>query len=558
MIAVLSPYLCVVVLQFLLLYPLHTTMDLPTWDEAIYLLQGGWFVHGETLGPISISPVYSLLYSLLIKIFGTVDSVFYMQYLVKVTVSGFLLLCLLEHLRSRLLALLLALIWVVSGVNIFERVLVYHVALGFFLLALFSLNKHRVISLLLLILCSLTRLEYLFPTLAFAGYLTLFSGSKLKSSRSESIPRKVRFTLPIFFGILLTMVISYALLNVDDLNPGTNRTWFAFNQNYARHEVESGRYKLNPFLDYNLIIQEDFPGAESLADAFLISPRLFLKHVARNIAMLPKAILSFTFPYIGLRVWGLLYGVLLGFAITIVTYAAVLNRRLILSSLVGAIAERRDLLYITFASMLSLAPILLVYPRPHHVLIMVPLCLLWVGLACSQVLKIINSPQFTRGSLGMLNALFILSILVTSKPYASRQPERPVFDKVKQLIELWPNEKIKFMAVGASWHAGYIGVDKVDAIEPLATASGDKIGNQGIDMRLLLEKYHPDAVLINNELVSSKNFKSDSLEVLDSDRWVKYSIGAETVYFLKEKLKAALDGSVGDQTKKVKHWRLFG
>lgn len=251
MIAALSPYVCVVVLQLVLLYPLHRTMDLPIWDEAIYLLQGGWFVHGDTLGPISISPVYSLLYSLMIKMFGVVDSVFYMQYLVKVTVSGLLLLCLVGHLRSRLLALLFTLIWVVSGVNIFERVLVYHVALGVFLLALFSLNKHRGISLLLLVLCSLTRLEYLFPTF---------------------------------------------------------------------------------------------------------------------------------------------------------------------------IAERRELLYLTVASLLSLAPILLVYPRPHHTLIMVPFCLLWAGLACLQLLKTINSPQFTRWSLTTLNALFMLATLVISKPYAYQQP----------------------------------------------------------------------------------------------------------------------------------------
>jgi hypothetical protein len=540
MLAVLSPYLCVVILQFLLLYPLHTTMDLPIWDEAIYLLQGGWFVHGDTLGPISISPVYSFLYSLLIRIFGTVDSVFYMQYLVKVTVSGLFLLCLIEHLRSRLLALLLTLIWVVSGVNIFERVLVYHVALGFFLLALFSLNKHRGLSLLLLILASLTRLEYLFPTLAFAGYLAFSSGSKLGSRWSEFIPRKVGITSPVLMGILLAMVISYVLLNVDDLNPGTNRTWFAFNQNYALHEVESGRYKLNPYLDYNLIIQEDFPGAESLANAFQINPQSFVKHLVRNIAMLPQAILSFSIPYIGLRVWGVLYGGLLGFAITILTYAAVLNRRLIVLGFLRVIGERRDVLYLTVAGMLSLAPILLVYPRPHHTFIMVPFCLLWVGLACLQVLKIIHSPQFTRWSLTSLNALFILSILATSKPYVS-QPERPVYDKITRLIELWPNEKLKLLAVGASWYAGYIGVDKVDAIEPLATASGDKIANQGTDLRLLLERYHPDAVLVNNELVSSKNFKINSLEVLNSDRWVKHAIGADTVYFLKEKLQAARD-----------------
>ncbi|HEX6437381.1 MAG TPA: hypothetical protein VF182_09645 [Candidatus Binatia bacterium] len=303
MIAILSPYLCVVALQLLLLYPLHTTLDLPTWDEAIYLQQGGWFLHGEGLGPISISPVYSLLYSVLIKIFGTVDSVFTMQYLVKVTVSGLLLLCLVEHLRSRLLALLLTLIWVVSGINIFERVLVYHVALGFFLLALFSLNKHRGISLLLLVLCSLTRLEYLFPTLAFAGYLIFISVPKFKRRGSQSTSVKRRVTAPIFMGFLLAAAILYVIVNVDGLNPGTDRTWLAFNQNYALHEVEAGRYKLNPYLDYNFIIQEDFPGAESLADAFTISPGLFLKHVARNIAMLPQAVLSFIIPYIGLRIW---------------------------------------------------------------------------------------------------------------------------------------------------------------------------------------------------------------------------------------------------------------
>ena len=53
-----------------------------------------------------------------------------------------------------------------------------------------------------------------------------------------------------------------------------------------------------------------------------------------------------------------------------------------------------------------------------------------------------------------------------------------------------------------------------------------------------IEAYHPDAVLINNELISSKNFKNDSLDVLDSDRWVKYPIGTEQIYFLKQKLEA--------------------
>ena len=537
MLAGVSPYVCVIVVQFLLLYPLHTTMDLPIWDEAIYVGQAARFLHGDTLGAIFISPVYILLYSSLIKIFGSIHSVFYMQYLVKITVSTLLLLTLIEHLRSRSLALLLTLIWVASGVNIFERVLVYHVALGFFLLALFSLNKHQGITLLLLCLSSLTRLEYVFPTLAFAVYLTYMAVSKSRNKQLEFVLQKIRMTLPVFVALLITMVIVYVLLNVDDLNPGTKRTWLAFRQNYSLHEVESGRYQLNPYLDYNYVMQNDFPGAKSLLDAFLINPKLFLHHVIRNIAMLPTAILLFGIPYIGLKTWGLLYGVLLGFAVTIMTQAAVLNHRFLLTGLFRVILERRDILYVTLASMLSLTPILLVYPQPHHTLIMVPLCLLWVGLACLQVLNIINSPQFARWNLTTLNIVVILAILITSKPYASQHHVRPIYEKVTRLIELLPKDKIKLMAVGASWYISYLPIGKVDAVEPLAAVGGENIEINGGDLRVLLEKHNPDAVIINRELVTSKNFNVDSLEVLKSDRWVNYPIGADRVYFLKEKLR---------------------
>src|SRR5688500_2843444 len=94
-IPVLSPYLGVVLLQFLLLYPLHTTMDLPEWDEALNMGRGEQFLHGGSLGHISGTPLYGLLYSPFVKIFGTVDSIFYTQYFVKLIVSVLLLLFLL-------------------------------------------------------------------------------------------------------------------------------------------------------------------------------------------------------------------------------------------------------------------------------------------------------------------------------------------------------------------------------------------------------------------------------------------------------------------------------
>ena len=537
MILVLSLYMCVVVLQFLLLYPLHTTMDLPRWDEALYMGWGEQFLHGGTLGYISGSPVYKLLYSIFVKIFGTVNSIFYMQYFVKISVSALFLLFLVEYLQSRLLALLLTLIWILSGVNIWEKVLVYHVALGFFLLALVSLNKHQVIAFLLLCLCALTRLEYIFLTFAFAGYLTVTSISRYKSDRLGSVSPKIGISLPRLMVSLLTMFLSYVVLNVGSFNPGTKRTWFAFNQNYARHEVESGRYKLNPYIDSNIVIQKDFPGADSLTDAFLINQNLFLNHLLRNIAILPEATIRFIRPYTSGSRSGLLYGVLLGFIITVLIQAAVVNHRMFFSGLLRVIRERKKILYLTLMCIPTLIPILLVYPLPHHTLIMAPLCLFWPGLAYLQALKIINFVKFTRWSLINLNLLFILFILVVHKPYTSKYGERTVYGQVTQLIEVWPEEKLKLLGVGASWYASYIGSQNVLPIEPLATVYGGKIDYDSTDLRILIKKYNPDAVLINSVLINSKNLNTDSLEVLNSDQWVKYPIGNDSLYFLKEKFK---------------------
>lgn len=538
MLHVSAPYVCVIVLQFLLLYPLHTTMDLPLWDEVYYMGVGEKFLHDGMLGPLSGSPFYALLYSLFIGIFGTLNSVFYMQYFVKISVSTLFLLFLTERLQSRLLALLLTLIWVVSAVNIYETVLVYHVALGIFLLALIFSGKHQVFTLLLLCLCSLTRLDYLFPTLAYSGYLIATTVRARRDMQLEPYSLKAAITLPRSMAFLLTMLLAYLAFNVESWNPGSKRAWFAFNQHYARHEVESGRYALDPYIDSNIVIRDDFPGADSLTEAFLINPKAFSKHLLRNVVSLPKAIITFGLPYTHIRnTFGLLYGVLLGFALTIILYASVNSQRQFLGRLFHVISEQRNVLYLTLMSITALIPSLFVYPLPHYTLIMAPFCLLWGGLVCLHTLKAINSLKFTRRALLTLNFLFILSILVVTKPYTSLGHDRPVYEQVTRLIEMWPEGRPKLLGVGASSYGTYIGSRRVLWLEPLATVSGEKIEEGSGDLRVLIERHHPDAVLINRRLLDSKNFNADSLAVLNTGGWIKCSLGSDSIYFLKEKFK---------------------
>ena len=70
---------CVAVLafQFLLLYPLHTSMDLPMADESYYMGWGSKFASGTgTLGDTSSSPFYILLYSVFVRSFGAIGASF--------------------------------------------------------------------------------------------------------------------------------------------------------------------------------------------------------------------------------------------------------------------------------------------------------------------------------------------------------------------------------------------------------------------------------------------------------------------------------------------------
>jgi len=513
-------------------------MDLPLWDEAHYMGEGEMFLHGGTLGHVSGSPVYILLYSLLVKIFGTINSVFYMQYFVKISVSTLLLLFLIDRLQSRLLSLLLALIWVLSYVNVWEGVLVYHVALGFFLIALIFSDTHPILTLLLLILCSLTRLEYLFPTLAYGGYLILTTIMGRRNKPSQPPASAGAITGSRFMTFVLAVLLFFVLLNVDEWNLGNKRTWFAFNQHYARHEVEAGRYALNPYIDSNIVIKNDFPGADSLTEAFLINPGAFSKHLFRNIVSLPKAVITFGLPYTKVRsAFGVLYGVLLGFALTIILYAASNNQRQFFSGALRAAREQKRVLYLTLMSTTALIPGIFSYALPHYTLIMVPFCLLWPGFTCLHTLKIMNSLKFKRWALVTLNSLFILSILMVDKPYASNAGGRPVYEQVTQLIEVWPDGRVKLMGVGAASYGYYIGSRKVHWIEPLATAYGGKVENGGVDLRTLIERHDPDAIIINRSLADSKNFDAASLEVLETEWWLKCPFGSDSIYLEKEKFK---------------------
>jgi len=540
-----ASYVLIAVLQLLLLYPLHSTMDLPSWDEALYMGQGEQFLHGGGLGSLASSarsplgsPFYALLYSFAVRALGTVDSIFFMHYFVKIGVSLALLLFLSTYLKNRLAALLLTMVWVASSVSLNEHVLVYHAALGVFLVALTCLEPYPLAAVSLLYLCTLTRLEYLFPAVALTLYF-LWSNQKrdrkgagrLSEPRPESSERARRnrtFRKPeLVAAASVGMLLVFLLLNLSDFNVGGNRTWFAFNQNYSRHEVEAGRFDVNPFIDSNLVIQADFPGAHSLGDAFSTNPKAFVQHVARNVAMLPKESVRVVIPFASGVSLGVMLAGLGAFALAGLVGAG--ERRNLLRNFTEALRAETLVCIATMSSLLALLPILLVYPQPHHTLILVPFLLFWPGLLVVRAAD--PSSGRTRQILVAATAVFALGIVLSPKPYAPAGNPRPILAEIQQLTELWPKRPMRLLGLGSLWYASYLGCQKVLPIEPLGTVNGQPLEPGSDNLAIMIDRHHPDVVLINEELLTSKNFNKASLAVLSPTEWTAHPVGRGTFYF---------------------------
>jgi len=542
----LSLYLFVAFLQLQVLYPLHKTMDLPWWDEALYMGQGARFLQDGNLGPLSESPLYALFYSVLVAAVGRVDSIFWAQYVIKTFVSLALFCFLSTHLRSRMLALLLAMVWIVASINVYPGILVNQAAFGLFLLALVFIEKRQVLAFMLLCLCTLARLDYLLVLIAFAVYLVWKRVKPMigkRSSAAGDAAPKTKHGWEYAAAAILAVLAIYTLVHIDDFNLGGRRTWFAFKAHYALLQVERGRFNLkHPYADYNVVVQADFPGADSLRDALLVNPRAFLGSIALHVPILAESIVrTIAAPYPGSMFWAdggpyrrapllpVMYGIVAGFFVTIVSLASFEPE--FAGRLSGAFRAKKLLLYAMLMSLLDLVPILFVYPSPRYTLIMVPFLLFWPGLVCQQALLAIPPQRFGPRILLVLSLLFVIAIEISPKPFAVKSPPRPTFREISALNQLWPNQRLRFLGIGSTWYAAYLGSDKVTPIEPFGTLFGLPMQEHAGDLGALIRQYDPDVVLVNQDLVDSPNFQVQTLSALDLSRWSRCTIGSDTFYF---------------------------
>lgn len=497
--------------QIWFLTPLHQTMDLPLWDEAMSMAGGMAFLEGDGLGYVVNSPLPKLVYAVLIAIFGPAGSIFAYHYLVKTVLTVVLFLLTSRLAGSVLVGFVLAGVWTISGFNLDYPILVYQGGLIWYALGLFVLARNLPLGFALIILATLTRLEYEFVAIPLVVFIagTLFWG------RWKPRPiGKAGWGL-VALGFALVAFVGFHL---SGWNIGAHRGWLAVKQHYALRLWMTGEFSgQNPFLEYNLVTDRDFPGAESLGEAARLNRAALVEHVGWNLRNLPTAFAELFRPVSAGKLpyrLPLAVTLLLG----LVGVVEMLRRPGRCLGRLGTLVGRQP---VTTAAVLGgllvIAPGIIVLAKSPYLLPVVPLAL--AGVAFFYRLGTFR-PIVSRAGV-LLAFIFLLGALVTTpRPFTVTSRPRTVLRTVEALDAVLPPEgEIVLLGVAASTYRPYLGADRLSVCDPLWPAAAHAVNPEEARIDRLIGRYDPDLIMIDSNWRDSTYFDAAGAAQLPQLGW---------------------------------------
>lgn len=501
----------VLLLQLWFLYPLHQTLDLPIWDEAMSMGGGVAFLDGGGLGHVVGSPLPKLIYAGLVAVFGPADAVFAQHYLVKSTLTVVLFLVAARFSGSLLIGLVFSGVWVISAFHLRYPILVYESGLIWFGLGLLALSRNFLLGLALIALATLTRLEYQFT----AFLLIIMAGAALLLRRWTS-PR-MSWSGWVLAGCSLGLVV-FVALNLSGWSSGTHRGWIAVQQHYALRLWEEGAFPgHNPFLEYNLVTDRDFPAATSLGEAVGENPGALAEHVRWNLRHLPTAFMDLFVP---VGAGSLPYRLPI-VVVFLVMMAGVMELIRAPRESFQSLRARVRVHWLTTVGIISgllvAAPGVIVFAKSPYLLPVLPLV-----LAIVAVFFRLGIRRPATGRMGALIALVLVTgaVLSAPRPFLVSPNPRIVFDTVQELDAVLPeNGQTILLGVATPTYVPYLGADRVIAVDPLWSLDANAVSPEDAGFERLIRIHQPDLILIDSNWRGSTYFDGAGAAKLPQLGW---------------------------------------
>ena len=340
-------------------------LDIALWDETGFLTRGIGFLH-FALPPPGDAPLYCIWYSLLARVSSDSIALYYLNCRMVTILPPVLFYILLRRYRVSLLtSSLSALFLLLTSANFYVWPKVNHfelmVLLAFLILA--AIPKSLTLGFAILAFGCLLA-AYIRPEMFFAFVLcfAISVGSFLFRER----------TLFHVAALASLALIAIAVTIVGNPVSG-NRSLTAFGQHFSLNwHAWTHDASLSPWDDWRQIVHMNFGQVSGIGQAMLNNPAAFARHVATNAIHLPGALVSTfalnpnffaTFHMRPIEAYILLA---LGFGGLLF-----LSRRAILSRLRLAMpTEKRFLLFVCAVCPVIILSCLIIYPRPHYMLVL--------------------------------------------------------------------------------------------------------------------------------------------------------------------------------------------
>lgn len=520
--------LALVLVCFKLSYGISNVMDIRLYDESAYLK------HGYQLSSNQLFRdgfIYLTWYKILSFFVRDTVNLYYFNYILLISINSFLIYILLRKMKKGMfISAVSSILFLISDVNITGWPFITRFALALilctFILILSVKNKKTkyLIALIGLSLLIYTRPEYILSLMIFSAAAIIFLLYKFIKSHKRVF---------LVFA-LLTLILSTFILFVK--NPSSaRRSLIAFGQHYGVHLYIRGKISVDPSLNWEKIMKENFGTNQSIMKAFLNNPGEMVNHVSRNLKKLSSDSYLLFFPYkTPNNIIKKIIFVFAGLLFILLMIIAVKKKKK--PFLHG---DNIDDVLFYFLSILIITPLIIsvcfIFPRAHYLLVLFAVLLIMAAK---------NLPVFPdKSKLRWVPYLIILFVLYWVPWQASgssglfprhiksiHNKRCSNLNKIKFIRNIKVKSKIVFLGYGGNMDP------YINNFEQL------KSHRKNVPFNEYIEREKVNMIMVDSDLIKDPRFKSDDefksfISKVPGNNWVRVAMpGCEASLFSRKEI----------------------
>jgi len=375
---------------FLYFTPINHLTHISLWDESWSLYRGvNWNYSQFQL--LENSPLYSFLYHLEHYFFNDKVALYYANnYIVKVTFLMVIFIFTIKTTQSLLISISVFLAFFYSYMDVWPLINYFTsiiLLIGAMIIIKTKCLYTKIASMVLLSFV----LSFIRPEFALA-FLLLIMINILQIILQY---KRIRFRSLIRIISIYMLIITFSFQFTFPTISSSDRSLVAIGQHYSLNKYESKQTNLNPWIQWEAIVNKDFNNPTSIIDLIKNNPKQFLWHISMNV----KNVLYKIPFYVDILILSMIFYIL------IILWQE--RRNIENDSLVS-----NSYLYLSFSSLFLpiLIALILIYPREHYLLLFTVLLVVSFSYIISLLpkLKMNRMPIFQFSASVILITLYIV------------------------------------------------------------------------------------------------------------------------------------------------------